>query len=407
MMETRVQQVLNIMEAQPQNFSMQLHSCQIISNMAREEATNAYFMEQNAHGLILNALERFGHSKWKLAWLGCSAIWNLARPAMHREQFSEETIDFLISLLKRHQQLPKVCHTIMGSLSNLALVPALKKQIERHIKLLIFISRQFAYSDEIASTSAGLLANLAFEDDTPETLVENNVISVIAEMWNGRSRDETFLRNTIALLCNCATASNFKLKLLASDLIEHLYRLRVLVSEPSTINLLENIFHTLGIRCASLVGPFAAWTGLYNNTVLKELHGTFEIRALTVVSAEIIATFVFVFVIFRVAVSKNHEGNPCVGLIIGVALFIGCSMAGKFSGGALNPAVALGVMISRRLKGDPLGNIGLHFGAYWFGTIIGGILALMMHAIMNMFENGEEKVVKEDVQEEADEEPVI
>jgi aquaporin Z len=44
-----------------------------------------------------------------------------------------------------------------------------------------------------------------------------------------------------------------------------------------------------------------------------------------------------------VATSKDHEGNSFYGLAIGFTVMIGAFAVGDISGGAFNPAVAVGI----------------------------------------------------------------
>ncbi|EFV13671.1 MIP/aquaporin family protein [Segniliparus rugosus] len=58
--------------------------------------------------------------------------------------------------------------------------------------------------------------------------------------------------------------------------------------------------------------------------------------------AELVFTFVLAFVVLNVATSKDHPDNSFYGLAIGSAVFVGAVAVGPVSGGAFNPAVALG-----------------------------------------------------------------
>jgi aquaporin Z len=63
-------------------------------------------------------------------------------------------------------------------------------------------------------------------------------------------------------------------------------------------------------------------------------------RALT---AELLFTFALVFVVLNVATSKNTQGNSYYGLAIGFTVLVGAFAVGDLSGGAFNPAVAVGI----------------------------------------------------------------
>jgi aquaporin Z len=63
--------------------------------------------------------------------------------------------------------------------------------------------------------------------------------------------------------------------------------------------------------------------------------------------AEFLGTFALAYVVLNVATSKNTTGNSFYGLAIGFTVFIAASGLGMYSGGAFNPAVALGVSIMK------------------------------------------------------------
>lgn len=85
---------------------------------------------------------------------------------------------------------------------------------------------------------------------------------------------------------------------------------------------------------------------------------------------EIFITFVLVFVIFGVATDPRAK-MPTASLAIGFALGVAVLIGGPVSGGAVNPARALGPMIvSAKFTG---------FWLYIIGPITGGIAAAMLY----------------------------
>jgi aquaporin Z len=60
--------------------------------------------------------------------------------------------------------------------------------------------------------------------------------------------------------------------------------------------------------------------------------------------AEALFTFALAYVVLNVATSKDHPVNSFYGLAIGFTVFAGVVAVGALSGGAFNPAVALGIM---------------------------------------------------------------
>ena len=58
--------------------------------------------------------------------------------------------------------------------------------------------------------------------------------------------------------------------------------------------------------------------------------------------AEILFTFLLVFVILNVALNKNLKGNQFYGLAIGLTVTAGAFSVGDISGAVFNPAVSFG-----------------------------------------------------------------
>lgn len=85
---------------------------------------------------------------------------------------------------------------------------------------------------------------------------------------------------------------------------------------------------------------------------------------------EIVLTFFLVFVVFAVAMDKRNS-TPMIGLAIGFTLTLGIIVGGKFTGGALNPAVAFGPAIVSQFFTNQL--------VYWIGPIIGGLAAASLY----------------------------
>ena len=61
--------------------------------------------------------------------------------------------------------------------------------------------------------------------------------------------------------------------------------------------------------------------------------------------AEFLFTFALCYVILNVATSKKTEGNSYYGLAIGFTVLVGAYAVGAVSGGAFNPAVAVGISV--------------------------------------------------------------
>lgn len=61
--------------------------------------------------------------------------------------------------------------------------------------------------------------------------------------------------------------------------------------------------------------------------------------------AEFLFTFALVYVVLNTATAKATEGNSFFGLAIGFTVLIGAYAVGGVSGGAFNPAVAVGISV--------------------------------------------------------------
>ena len=61
--------------------------------------------------------------------------------------------------------------------------------------------------------------------------------------------------------------------------------------------------------------------------------------------AEFLFTFALVYVVLNVATAKGTSGNSFYGLAIGLTVMVGAFSVGNISGGAFNPAVAVGISV--------------------------------------------------------------
>jgi aquaporin Z len=61
--------------------------------------------------------------------------------------------------------------------------------------------------------------------------------------------------------------------------------------------------------------------------------------------AEFLFTFALVYVVLNVATAKGTSGNSFYGVAIGFTVLVGAFSVGNISGGAFNPAVAVGISV--------------------------------------------------------------
>ncbi len=96
---------------------------------------------------------------------------------------------------------------------------------------------------------------------------------------------------------------------------------------------------------------------------------------------ELLFTFALVYVVLNVATAKANAGNSYFGLAIGFTVLAGAYAAGPVSGGAFNPAVALGPILADLVVGDgrTLGGLWVYLAA----TFAGGALAALAFRFIN------------------------
>ena len=83
---------------------------------------------------------------------------------------------------------------------------------------------------------------------------------------------------------------------------------------------------------------------------------------------EFLFTFALAYVVLNVATANDTEGNSFYGLAIGFTLATGAFAAGSLSGGAFNPAVALGASVLGMFPWS-------HLWIYLLAELAGGVAA--------------------------------
>jgi aquaporin Z len=68
-----------------------------------------------------------------------------------------------------------------------------------------------------------------------------------------------------------------------------------------------------------------------------------QLSTLPALLAEFLFTFALVYVMLNTATAKGTSGNSFYGLAIGFTVLVGAYSVGNISGGAFNPAVAVGI----------------------------------------------------------------
>jgi aquaporin Z len=97
---------------------------------------------------------------------------------------------------------------------------------------------------------------------------------------------------------------------------------------------------------------------------------------LPAILVEFLFTFALCYVVLNTATSKDTAGNSYFGLAIGMTVMTGAFAVGAISGGAFNPAVAIGICVMGILA----------WGSLWallVGTFLGGAAAALVFRFCN------------------------
>ncbi len=97
---------------------------------------------------------------------------------------------------------------------------------------------------------------------------------------------------------------------------------------------------------------------------------------LRAVIAELLGTFALAYVVLNVATAKGNVGNMFYGLAIGFTVLCMAYAFGAFSGGAFNPAVAVGISLTKLTAWSNL-------WVYLVGCFGGAALAAIIFRINN------------------------
>ena len=108
-------------------------------------------------------------------------------------------------------------------------------------------------------------------------------------------------------------------------------------------------------------------------------------------------TFALVLVVLNTATSPRTDGNSFYGLAIGFTVVVAAFAGGVISGGAYNPAVGMGPILSNMISGTE--GVTTHFWIYLAGPFAGGALAAIIYHLQHFGEFGFSKDVTSDAAE--------
>lgn len=127
---------------------------------------------------------------------------------------------------------------------------------------------------------------------------------------------------------------------------------------------------------AQIGGAMAAWA-IASFIFDVEGAGTSTVTSVSQgLAAEILGTFALCYVVLNTATSKGTTGNSFYGLAIGFTVMACAYTFGGFSGGAFNPAVAIGACLMKGFVWDDL-------WIYLLGCLAGGFLAGLLYNFNN------------------------
>jgi aquaporin Z len=95
--------------------------------------------------------------------------------------------------------------------------------------------------------------------------------------------------------------------------------------------------------------------------------------------AEFLFTFALVYVVLNAATAEGTSGNSFYGLAIGMTVMTGAFAVGDISGGAFNPAVALGISI---LGISAWGNLWIYLLANFAAAVVAALIFQLVNPPM-------------------------
>ncbi len=127
---------------------------------------------------------------------------------------------------------------------------------------------------------------------------------------------------------------------------------------------------------AQIGGALAAWAIA---TFIFDITGADTSAVKSVgqgLTAEILGTLALAYVVLNTATAKGTNGNSFYGLAIGFTVLTCAYSFGAYSGGAFNPAVAIGACLMK-------GFVWADFWIYLVGGLVGGALAAFIFNMNN------------------------
>src|SRR5580765_7593871 len=120
--------------------------------------------------------------------------------------------------------------------------------------------------------------------------------------------------------------------------------------------------------------------------VVKFLRAGVDVSAITVKTgpaflAEFLFTFALVYVVLNAATAEGTSGNSFYGLAIGMTVMTGAFSVGDISGGAFNPAVAIGISM---LGISNWSNLWIYLAANFAAGVVAAVVFQMINPPMQV-----------------------
>jgi len=146
------------------------------------------------------------------------------------------------------------------------------------------------------------------------------------------------------------------------------------------IELSEAIMYCVAQLIAGVLAGIVALHLSGNAPALEPGMGRTSLQATL---AEALFTFVVAFVVLNVSTHSKTKINSYFGIAIGFAMMAAFFAGGPISGGAFNPAIAIGITFTHAVWGGGNWN---HIWIYLVGPIIGGALGGVAFDYLNVEE---------------------
>jgi hypothetical protein len=226
----------------------------LISNIAIIEETIPIFVSNDVVKYIMSCLEQH-YDSWIIQWLGASALWNLCRNNIARIHMKNH-IEHLIKMIRYHKYnrnlyFKKVCHTMMGCLSNCALNSD-NLIILSNLKIYDVVEEVIDEIDNcnskinkgILSMCGALIANSSVSNYIDHKFLKTRVISkFINKLKNIDLKyllSSKLLKHSIAALHNVGTCEGFNKEFTSAKGYEFLCLIHLKLMDNENISL-ENI----------------------------------------------------------------------------------------------------------------------------------------------------------------------